>query len=101
MNSLRPERVLWLLLAAGACPLVAGLARAAAPAAGAPAKKAPGADLLEFLGSVDSDSEDGWREYLENTDLERVASGAKTRVPAKPATPPKATAVPPAGAEKP
>lgn len=36
------------------------------------------ADFLEFLGSVDSGGE-GWHEYLENTDLEKVA-----KTPVKP-----------------
>jgi hypothetical protein len=40
------------------------------------------ADLLEFLGSVDSD-EAGWHDYLEQTDLEKVI-----RAPAKAAPQP-------------
>ena len=48
---------------------------AAAPArpvsAAASAPGAADAELLEFLGSVDSD-EPGWHDYLEHTDLERV-----------------------------
>ena len=40
------------------------------------------ADLLEFLGSVDSGGE-GWHEYLENTDLEKVAQ-TPVKAPVKP-----------------
>jgi hypothetical protein len=54
-----------------------------APTKSASASKAPAADadLLEYLGSVDSD-EPGWNEYLEHTNLEKVI-----HAPPKPATP--------------
>lgn len=40
------------------------------------------ADFLEFLGSVDSGGK-GWHEYLENTDLEKVAQ-SPVKSPVKP-----------------
>jgi hypothetical protein len=48
------------------------------------------ADLLEFLGSVDS-TEEGWHDYLASTDVDRVAQPvtAPAAAPAKPAGPPK------------
>jgi hypothetical protein len=54
-----------------------------APTQAATASKAPAADadLLEYLGSVDSD-EPGWNEYLEHTNLEKVI-----HAPPKPAAP--------------
>ena len=55
--------------------------RAAAATASANVAAAADAELLEFLGSVDS-SEPGWHDYLEHTDLEKVI-----HAPAKPATP--------------
>jgi hypothetical protein len=55
-------------------------ARAAA-AASASATAAADAELLEFLGSVDS-AEPGWHDYLEHTDLEKVI-----HAPAPPAPP--------------
>ena len=59
-------------------------ARTAAPSSAAAASAAAAADaeLLEFLGSVDS-TEPGWHDYLEHTDLEKVI-----HAPARPATPP-------------
>jgi len=69
------------------CALLAlpGLALAGPPVtpahAATPASAAADADLLEFLGSVDS-TEPGWHEYLEHTDLEKVI-----HAPTRPATP--------------
>ena len=67
--------------------LPSGLALADSPPAAPPthepaAGAAADADLLEFLGSVDSD-EDGWHDYLEDTDLDKVI-----RAPAKAAPQP-------------
>ena len=46
------------------------------------------AELLEFLGTVDS-SEPDWRDYLAATDVDAVAKGgAAAGKTAKPATPP-------------
>jgi len=48
-----------------------------APAA-KPAAPAADEDLLEFLGSVDSDSGDqDWIDYLSQTDIAKVAKGKK------------------------
>ncbi|MFT3906951.1 MAG: hypothetical protein QM718_11645 [Steroidobacteraceae bacterium] len=78
----------WLLAAAGLVVCTAP------PWAAQPL---PGDDLLEFLGSVGGE-EDGWTDYLEQTDLDKVAArrgqadqgAAKkvTPVPVKPAPPP-------------
>lgn len=94
MNPKRQEFVLWLLLA-GAGPMMVGTASAAAPPGKAPTKGSPDADLLEFLGSLDSETTDGWHEYLENTDLDRVADRARTSPPAKPVPPAQGAASPP------
>lgn len=75
-------------------PLLHASANAAQPAKGSsPAQKAPDADLLEFLGSLD-DEESDWNEYLESTDLERVSArgggASKPEAPARPGSvPPK------------
>ncbi len=70
---------------ANGAPTPARSAVAPAPpvsaATSASAAAAADADLLEFLGSVDSD-EAGWHDYLEHTDLEKVV-----HAPRKPATP--------------
>jgi hypothetical protein len=57
------------------------------------ADKLPDLDLLEFLGSVDADAGE-WSEYLENTDLDKLAIPAKPTAPAA-AQPPARAAVPP------
>lgn len=62
-------------------PASAAPTHAAPPQAAPPASAAADADLLEFLGSVDS-SEPGWHDYLEHTDLEKVI-----HAPTRPATP--------------
>ena len=73
MIQARP-RFRWLLLSALAAPMVwAG-------------KPPPGADLLEFLGSVDSD-DGSWSEYLGSTDLDQVVKPGTPKSPAKAATP--------------
>lgn len=41
-------------------------------------------DLLEFLGSVDSEDKD-WHEYLARTDIEKVAQRAARAPPVPPA----------------
>ena len=56
-------------------------ANAAPTQAAPPSSAAADADLLEFLGSVDS-AEPGWHDYLEHTDLEKVI-----HAPARPAPP--------------
>lgn len=68
------------------------LLTALAPALACAADKSPDPDLLEFLGSVDADGGD-WSEYLERTDLDKVARPA---APAKPAAPPSPPPRPPA-----
>jgi len=73
MIQARP-RLRWLLLSALAAPMVwAG-------------KPPPGADLLEFLGSVDSD-DGSWSEYLGSTDLDQVVKPGTPRSPVRTATP--------------
>ncbi len=54
-------------------------------------------DLLEFLGSVDSEDKD-WHEYLARTDIEKVAQRA-ARAP--PASPPASSPKDPAAATRP
>ena len=81
-GGLRPVRAwacLGLLLGA---PLPALLVRAAEP----PAKvvEPADADLIEFLGSVDSDDE-GWKQYLARTGT-RVPVKASQPAPAPPAS---------------
>jgi hypothetical protein len=69
-----------------------GLLPLGAPAAEPPQKSPPPAktapedtaldeDLLEFLGTIDSEDED-WIDYLTQTDIEKVA--ARKRPPARP-----------------
>jgi len=53
----------------------------ATPPAKAPPRGAPDADLLEFLGSLDSAEGGAWHDYLENTDLDRLAERRKTAPP--------------------
>jgi len=67
------------------------LLMALAPACVWAADKAPDPGLLEFLGSLDAEGS-GWSDYLENTDLGKVAKPAR---PAKPATPAPAPSPPP------
>jgi hypothetical protein len=55
----------WIALLGGALVLASALA----------AEVALDGDLLEFLGSVDAEG-DGWGEYLERTDVNRVARPA-------------------------
>ena len=69
-----------LALAGPPAPPASNAATTPATASKAPAPAAD-ADLLEYLGSVDSD-EPGWNEYLEHTNLEKVI-----HAPPKPATP--------------
>ncbi|MDE2220297.1 MAG: hypothetical protein KGL25_03395 [Gammaproteobacteria bacterium] len=56
------------------------------------ADKAADADLLEYLGSVDS-SEAGWHDYLASTDVDKLVKPGAAR-PAAPPVPP----APPANA---
>lgn len=80
MSRARPQ-FRWLLLSALAAPMVwAG-------------KPPPGAELLEFLGSVDSD-DGSWSQYLGSTDLEQVVK------PGSPKSPPARGAAPVAPAAK-
>ena len=75
---------LWLAVAAlGLLPLAAP---AADPPKSPPAKTAPedpalDEDLLEFLGTIDSEDED-WIDYLTQTDIDKVA--ARKRPPVSP-----------------
>ena len=67
--------------------LPCGFALAGAPVSPASSAAPPisaevDAELLEFLGSIDS-SEPGWHDYLEHTDLEKVVTA-----PGKTAPPP-------------
>jgi hypothetical protein len=53
-------------------------ASAGKPAPAQPAATAPDDELLEFLGSVDSEGGDeAWLEYLSQADIGRVARGRK------------------------
>jgi len=65
------------------------LLTALAPAWACAADKPPDADLLEFLGSVDTDGGD-WSDFLERTDLDKVAKPAQPSKPAAPTAPPPA-----------
>lgn len=68
----------WIVLLGGALGLASALA----------AEAAPDGDLLEFLGSVDAEG-DGWGEYLEGTDVNRVARPPAATPPgAQPQQPP-------------
>lgn len=61
------------------------------------ASEPPGGDLLEFLGSVDM-AEEGWTDYLEQVDLDRIARNSRKPAPAPlpTAVPPPSTPAPPA-----
>jgi hypothetical protein len=86
---MKPMRRSWGLLCGAA--LLAAPLRAAEPAADA--------DLLEYLGSVDSE-EAAWHDYLATTDVDKLVknSGAAPAgaPPAKTAYPASAPAEPPA-----
>jgi hypothetical protein len=73
-----------------AASLMCGSALFGLPARAAEA--AADADLLEFLGSVDS-TEEGWHDYLASTDVDKVAPPATApatgAAPAKSVSPPK------------
>jgi hypothetical protein len=80
------RRTLLALVLAG---IATGPARAAEPqpaaaAAGKPTAEPVDAELLEFLGSLDTE-EEGWREFLEDRPLrpaaERPATGKPVREP--------------------
>jgi hypothetical protein len=76
--------------------LLCGSALALAPLRAA--DQAADADLLEYLGSVDS-SEADWHDYLASTDVDKLVKPAAARPaaptqPAAPATPPPALNVP-------
>ena len=71
-------RCRWLGLLGGAVAVAGALA----------AEAALDGDLLEFLGSVDAEG-DGWGEYLERTDVSRVARPPGATPPeAQPQQPP-------------
>jgi hypothetical protein len=60
------------------------------------ADKPADADLLEYLGSVDS-SEAGWHDYLASTDVDKLVKPAAARPaapPVQPAAPPPASSPP-------
>jgi hypothetical protein len=85
-------------LAWQALGLVCGSALAVAPLRAA--DKAADADLLEYLGSLDS-SEPGWHDYLAATDVDKLIKPAGGRAaPPQPAAPaqlaPPAPPAPPA-----
>ncbi len=79
-----------LALAGPPVPSAGSTPTSNAPTKSATASKAPAADadLLEYLGSVDSD-EPGWNEYLEHTNLEKVIHAPPKA--ASPTTPGKST----------
>jgi hypothetical protein len=83
-------RVRWLLLSALSGPMAASMA----PSMVWAAKPPPGADLLEFLGSVDSD-DGSWSQYLGSTDLDQVVKPGAPKSPGKAAKPPAPTPAPP------
>ena len=58
-------------------------------------KSAIDADFLEFLGSIDV-GEDGWGEYLEGTDLEKIIKAPVKPPQSRPPPPPTAATQPPA-----
>jgi hypothetical protein len=60
---------------------LAGLAASSAQSAEKAAEKAIDADLLEFLGSLDSE-ESGWHDYLEQGAV-KAAGKAPSKAPAK------------------
>lgn len=79
----------------GACALallagvVAGSAQAAEPKAApvAPSKVEPvDAELLEFLGSLDTEEEE-WREFLENRPIRATGKPAVQKAPPSPPDP--------------
>ena len=88
MRALRAG-VLWTIAALGLLPLATGAAEPPAKPgptkpASAPAKPAadaaPDEDLLEFLGTIDSeDEEDDWIDYLAQTDIEKVAARKRAK----------------------
>jgi len=75
--------------------VAAGAVHAAEPKTPPPAqdKAAPGkvepvdAELLEFLGSLDTEEEE-WRQYLENRPIRAAAARPAGKKPPPPATPP-------------
>lgn len=68
----------WISLLGGALALASALA----------AEAALDGELLEFLGSVDAEG-DGWGEFLERTDVSRVAQPPAATPPgAQPSQPP-------------
>lgn len=77
-GGLRPVRA-WVIVGLGLLLGVPSLLRAAAP----PAKSGEPADddLIEFLGSVDSDDE-GWKQYLARTGTRPPAAGKPPEPPA-------------------
>lgn len=78
----RLERAAPLMLALAVPLMLARVAVAAAPAIDA--------DLLEFLGSVDSD-EPGWHDFLAGNELKPVGKPPGAAPPAAPAPPPAPT----------
>jgi hypothetical protein len=94
LNGARRLSALWLLLASA--PLVhaddtsspakkpaaaAASTAAAKPAATSPAKPAvheADDELLEFLGSVDEESDREWIDYLSKTDISKAAKAKAT-----------------------
>jgi hypothetical protein len=84
-DGLKPWRAGMLAVAAlGLLPLAAPAAdppKSPPPAKTAPEDPSLDEDLLEFLGTIDSEDED-WIDYLTQTDIEKVA--ARKRPPVNP-----------------
>lgn len=75
---------------------------AAPPVAKLPPRGAPDTDLLEFLGSLDSAEGGEWHDYLESTDLDRLAERRKAAPPPASGAPARGKSPPsrPPGADK-
>jgi hypothetical protein len=83
-------RLLWTFAALGLLPLATQAAdpppKPAAPAKSAAEPAKPAAeevideDLLEFLGTIDSEDEaEDWIDYLSQTDIEKVAARKRAK----------------------
>lgn len=80
-------RLLWTIAALTLLPFAAQAAEPPAKATAKPEAEEPiDEDLLEFLGTIDSEDEDGdWIDYLTQTDIEKVAARKRAK-PAPDAT---------------
>jgi hypothetical protein len=93
---MKSRRALLGVMAAGIWSLSPVPGGATPPAAKSPPRGAPDADLLEFLGSLDSAEGGAWHDYLENTDLDRLAERRKPAPPPASGAPARGKA-PPSG----